>query len=67
MPAKYKATFRSLLPEIRSIIKMNRKDRWTDATLVHNIAAIVVWRIMDRDKKQNDTIRRLKRTVRDLL
>ena len=59
MPTKYKSTFRSLLPEIRSLVHMGRREQWTDKTLVHNVATVVVWRIMDRDKKQNEMIRRL--------
>ena len=64
--ARYKATFRSLLAEIRSTVRMNRRDRWTDDTLVHNIATIVCWRIIARDRKQADLVRKLRRAVNAL-
>lgn len=66
MPAKYKSTFRSLLPEIKSLLKMASRNNWNDGVLTRNIATVVVWRIMDRDRKLTDQIRRLRRAVNDL-
>lgn len=67
MPARYKATFRSLLTEVKWLVKEAEKKNGDDwKVLAHNITTIVVWRIMDRDKKTRDLVRRLKRAINDL-
>lgn len=66
MSAGYKATFRSLLPEIRHLVQDARREGQATSVLTHNIATIVVWRLMDRDKKRLDTIRKLRRAVNSL-
>lgn len=64
---KYRTTFRSLLAEIRSTVRMNRRDRWTDDTLVHNIATIVCWRMIARDKKTARTVAVLRRALKQFI
>lgn len=54
IPARYKATYRSLLTEIRAVIKMNRTERWTDETLIENLATVLTWRIKERDRKRKN-------------
>lgn len=50
-PARFKATFRSLLSEMRSNLKLHKREKWDDATLAYNVATLCLWRIQARDKK----------------
>lgn len=67
LPARYKATFRSLISELKSTIKFNKREKGDDKTLAHNIACIVVWRIQVRDKKVKQTIDSLRRAIRNFV